>query len=198
MKIIAVEEWRRKQLQGQEQQGDLQPLLQEFFPKSWVPSRIPLLLLLQAEEQQLQQVRLQIQEQEHSHLLLHRLPGPPILLRQAEIFPLKMLSHPLLFLECLLLLHRQCSLHPPMSNQAGFRQSPPAHSVAATDAQADTLDDASTLSGTDTGNAKAMRMLQQYFVSLAASGTVRSIVEEKELITNKLGIIYRKVKFIKK
>ncbi len=83
-----------------------------------------------------------------------------------------------------------------MSNQAGFRQSPPAHSVAATDAQADTLDDASTLSGTDTGNAKAMRMLQQYFVSLAASGTVRSIVEEKELITSKLGIIYRKIKFI--
>jgi len=98
MKIIAVEEWRRKQLQGQEQQGDLQPLLQEFLPKSWVPSRIPLLLLLQAEEQQLQQVRLQIQEQEHSHLLLLRLPGPPILLRQAEIFPLKMLFHPLLLL----------------------------------------------------------------------------------------------------
>ena len=64
------------------------------------------------------------------------------------------------------------------------------------DAQGHTLDDASTLSGTDNGNAKAMRMLQQYFLSLAASGTVRSIVEEKELITSKLGIIYRKVKFI--
>jgi len=85
---------------------------------------------------------------------------------------------------------------PPTPDQVGLMQSPPAHSVAAIDAHGDTLDDASTLSGTDNRNAKTMRMLQQYFVSLAASGTVRSIVEEKELITNKLGIIYRKVKFI--
>jgi len=41
-----------------------------------------------------------------------------------------------------------------------------------------------------------MRMLHQYFVSLAASGTVRSLVEERDLITDKLGIIFRKVKFI--
>jgi len=85
---------------------------------------------------------------------------------------------------------------PPTPDQVRLMQSPPADSVAAIDAQGDTLEDASTLSGTDNGNAKAMRMLQQYFVSLAASGTIRSIVEEKELITNKLGIIYRKVKFI--
>jgi len=90
----------------------------------------------------------------------------------------------------------QAMQSPPTPDLVGFMQSPPAHSVAAIDAQGDTLEDASTLSGTDNGNAKAMRMLQQYFVSLAASGTVRSIVEEKELITNKLGIIYRKVKFI--
>jgi len=85
---------------------------------------------------------------------------------------------------------------PPTPDLVGILHSPPAHSVAAIDAQGHTLDDASTLSGTDNGNAKAMRMLQQYFHSLAASGTVRSIVEEKELITSKLGIIYRKVKFI--
>jgi len=58
------------------------------------------------------------------------------------------------------------------------------------------LDDASSLSATEHGNIKAMRMLHQYFISLAASGTVRSIVEERNLITNKLGLIYRKVKFI--
>ncbi len=38
-----------------------------------------------------------------------------------------------------------------------------------------------------------MRMLHQYF---AAFGTVRSIVEERDLITDKLGLIFRKVKFI--
>jgi len=115
MKIFAVKEWKSKKLQGKKLRGDLQTVLQEFLPKSWVPSKNPLLLLLEAEEQQLQQVRIQILEQEHSHLLLLRLPGPPILLRQAEIFRLKMLSHPLLLLECLLLLHGQCSLHPPLT-----------------------------------------------------------------------------------
>jgi len=54
---------------------------------------------------------------------------------------------------------------PPTNDQAVFRQSPPAHSVANIDALADILDDISTLSGTDTGKAKAMRMLQQYFVA---------------------------------
>jgi len=37
--------------------------------------------------------------------------------QQAEILPLKILSHPLLLPECLLLLHRQCSLHPSMIKQ---------------------------------------------------------------------------------
>jgi len=109
-----------------------------------------------------------------------------------RILPLKILSHPLL----LLVASPQAMQPPPTHDQAGLRQLPPAHSVAVIYAQADILDDTSTLSGTDTGNAKAMRMLQQYFPSLAASGTVRSIVEEKELITNKLEIIYRKVKLI--
>ena len=80
--------------------------------------------------------------------------------------------------------------------EAGQRQSPPAHSVAAIPVQGDHLDDASSLSATENGNHKAMRMLHQYFVSLAASGTVRSLVEERDLITDKLGIIFSKVKFI--
>jgi len=80
---------------------------------------------------------------------------------------------------------------------AGHGQSPTAHSVAAIQAnQGDFLDDASSLSVTENGNIKAMRMLHQYFVSLAASGTVRSIIEERNMITDKLGLIYRKVKFI--
>jgi len=79
---------------------------------------------------------------------------------------------------------------------AGQRQSPPAHSVAAIPVQGDHLDDASSLSATENGNHKAMRMIHQYFVSLAASGTVRSLVEERDLITDKLGIIFIEVKFI--
>jgi len=37
-------------------------------------------------------------------------------------------------------------------------------------------------------------MLQQYFTSLAQSGTVKNISEE--LITSKLGIIFKRIKFI--
>jgi len=39
-------------------------------------------------------------------------------------------------------------------------------------------------------------MLHQYFLSLAASGTIRSIVEERNLVTDKLRLFCRKVKFI--
>jgi len=40
-------------------------------------------------------------------------------------------------------------------------------------------------------------MLHQYFISLTASGTVRSIAEERDLLTdNKLGLIFRKAKLI--
>jgi len=90
------------------------------------------------------------------------------------------------------------AMQPPLPIQdAGHGQSPTAHSVAAIQAnQGDFLDDASSLSVTENGNIKAMRMLHQYFVSLAASGTVRSIIEERNMITDKLGLIYRKVKFI--
>ena len=58
------------------------------------------------------------------------------------------------------------------------------------------MDDTSTLTATETADAKAIRMLNQYSLSLAATGTVRSIVEERNLITNKLGLIFKKVKFI--
>jgi len=85
---------------------------------------------------------------------------------------------------------------PPIHQEAGIKQYVLAHSVAAIEAQCDNLDETSTLCGTETENAKAMGMLHQYLVSLAASGTVRRIVGERELITNRLGIILRKVKFI--
>jgi len=90
------------------------------------------------------------------------------------------------------------AMQPPLPIQdAGLIQSPPAHSVAAIPAQGDLLDDASSLSATENGNHKAMSMLHQYFISLAASGTVRSIIiEESNLITGKQDIIFRKVKFI--
>ena len=87
----------------------------------------------------------------------------------------------------------------PASNvqQAAFRLFPQDHSVAAVHTQeVDNLNETSTLSSTETGNAKAMRMLPQYFVSLAASGTVRGITEEKDLITDKLGLTFKKVKLI--
>jgi len=60
----------------------------------------------------------------------------------------------------------------------------------------DLLDDASSLSATDNDNAKSMRLLQQYFVSLAQSGTTRTIMEEKDLITSKISILFKRIKFI--
>jgi len=58
------------------------------------------------------------------------------------------------------------------------------------------LDDASSLSATDNYNAKSMRLLKQYFQSLAQSGTTRSIMEEKDLITTKISILFKCIKFI--
>jgi len=57
-------------------------------------------------------------------------------------------------------------------------------------------DDASSLSNTETENAKSTRLLHQYFRSLAQTGTVRNIIDEKELVTSKLGIIFKRIKFI--
>jgi len=70
-----------------------------------------------------------------------------------------------------------------------------AHSVAAINA-AVPMEDASTLSGTEHGNAKAMRLLHEYFQSLQQTGTIRTMKEEKDLITTKLYLIFKKMKFI--
>jgi len=58
------------------------------------------------------------------------------------------------------------------------------------------LDNASSLSATDNDNAKSMWLLHQYFQSLAQSGTTRSIMEEKDLITTKISILFKPIKFI--
>jgi len=58
------------------------------------------------------------------------------------------------------------------------------------------MEDASTLSGTEHGNAKAMRLLHEYFQSLQQTGTIRTMKEEKDLITTKLYLIFKKMKFI--
>jgi len=63
-------------------------------------------------------------------------------------------------------------------------------------AAADEEDDASSLSETEGDNAKSERILQQYFASLAQSGTIRTVTEEKDLITSKLGIIFKRIKFL--
>ena len=58
------------------------------------------------------------------------------------------------------------------------------------------LDDASSLSATENGKHKAMRMPHQYFIDLAASGIAEVLWKKGYLITDKLGIIFSKVKFI--
>ena len=69
------------------------------------------------------------------------------------------------------------------------------HSVAAM--HADSIgDDASSRSNTENDNARSMRLLNQYFRSLAQTGTIQSIVDEKELVTTKVGIIFKRIKFI--
>jgi len=59
------------------------------------------------------------------------------------------------------------------------------HSVAAI--HADSIsDDASSLSNNENDNARSMRLLHQYFRSLAQTGTIWSIVDEKELVNTML------------
>ncbi len=91
----------------------------------------------------------------------------------------------------------QAGVSPPMTQGSGRSQSLVTHSAGDIDAQEDILDETSTLTATETADVKAIRMLNQYFLSLAATGTVKSIVKERNLITpNKLGLIFKKVKFI--
>jgi len=83
---------------------------------------------------------------------------------------------------------------PPVGFQGGGSHAG-AHSVAAVNAAVQ-MEDASTLSGTEHENAKAMRLLHEYFLSLQQSGTVRTMKEEKDLITTKLSLIFKKMKLI--
>jgi len=83
--------------------------------------------------------------------------------------------------------------------QGGGNSHTASHSVEQVHVQnvpAGLVDDASSLSKTEGENAKSERLLQQYFTSLAQSGTVRTVAEEKDLITTKLGIIFKQIKFI--
>jgi len=82
---------------------------------------------------------------------------------------------------------------PAIANAQATNNAP--HEVAAIQGN-DLLDDVSSLSATDNDNAKSMRLLHQYFQSLAQSGTTRSIMEEKDLITTKISILFKHIKFI--
>jgi len=68
------------------------------------------------------------------------------------------------------------------------------HSVAAMHAEG-LGDDVLSLSATENDNARSMQLLHQYFMSLAQTGTVRSMMDEKDLVTTKVAIIF-KIKFI--
>jgi len=61
---------------------------------------------------------------------------------------------------------------------------------------ATSIDDASTLSGTDKGNAKSTRLLHNYSISYQQSGTTRMLVKKKDLIPEMLGLTFKKLKFI--
>jgi len=85
-------------------------------------------------------------------------------------------------------------LHSPtIANVTIVQHSP--HAVAAIQAH-EQLDDASSSSATENDNAKSMRLLNQYFQSLAQSRTTRSIMEEKGLITAKISLLFKCIKFI--
>jgi len=85
-------------------------------------------------------------------------------------------------------------MQPPEAHQAGNNSPTADHSVAAINADI-MEDDASSLSATENSNARSMRLLHQYFMSLAQTGTARSIVDEKDLVTTKVSLIFKQIKF---
>jgi len=90
-------------------------------------------------------------------------------------------------------------MNDPANVQEGGSSHAASHSVEQVHVQnvaAGVVDDVSSLSKTEGENTKSERMLQQYFTSLAQSGTIRTIAEEKDLITSTLGIIFKRIKFI--
>jgi len=56
--------------------------------------------------------------------------------------------------------------------------------------------DASSHSETEGDNAKSQRLLGNYFARLNQSGTTRNVVEEKDMITTKLSIVFKRIKFV--
>jgi len=56
--------------------------------------------------------------------------------------------------------------------------------------------DASSHSETEGNNAKSQRLLGNYFASLKQSGTTKNVVEEKDMITTKLSIVFKRIKFV--
>ena len=86
-------------------------------------------------------------------------------------------------------------MQPPAAPQAANNSPTADHSVEAINADG-MEDDASSLSATDNSNARSTRLLHQYFTSLAQTGTVRSILDEKDLVATKVSIIFKRIKFI--
>jgi len=71
-------------------------------------------------------------------------------------------------------------MQPPAAIQA--TNNGPTANYSVTAIHADGMgDDASSLSNTENDNASFVRLLHQYFRSLAQTGTARSIVDKKEL-----------------
>ena len=96
----------------------------------------------------------------------------------------------ILFNHCLLL-----TMQPPAAPQAANNSPTAHHMVAAINADG-MEDDTSSLSATENSNARSMRLLHQYFMSLAQTGSVRSIVDEKDMVTTKVSLSFKQVKFI--
>ncbi len=83
----------------------------------------------------------------------------------------------------------------PLHNQATDNSPTAEHSVAAIHAEG-LGDDESSLSAKENENARSMRLLHQYFMTLARSGTIRSIIDERDLVTSKVALIIKRIKFI--
>jgi len=132
------------------------------------------------------------QGQELCNLPKFWLSDPHIMHRKAKVFPLQIMSHLLLLPKYLLHLHR-CSIPFPFKMQAQnsyllpilWLQSLPKIWMMP-----------HPLVPQKNGKHKAMRMPHQYFIDLAASSIAEVLWKKGYLITDKLGIIFSKVKFI--
>jgi len=89
----------------------------------------------------------------------------------------------------------QQAMQPPAATHAANNSPTANYSVAAINADG-MGDNASSLSATENSNARSMRLLHQYFMSLTQTRTVRSIVEEKDLVTTKVLLNFKQIKLI--